>query len=389
MKKVSPFALVVLLSTTTSAQINTLVIPPSIVVARDTILKNQLIASLQGFLSQKEKPNQENTFVLKEDLLEASVLLDEMKEISKHVKLKNDQFYKAYLTGSARINDSTFFIQLAYMGITDTLPLLRASFSLIAQKRGNGFYFKSPLKQNTTNWKTEKIKNTIIHYKIDYNKTQANKYFNRIEAYDKKLSAPVQTMELYCADNFHEALQLIGVDYKSDYNARALGSLSGSENGMHLIVDGFMTSDFKDVDPHDLWHSRLHIVLSTSIINKPVDEGTAYLYGGSWGFTWKEILDKFKNFAAANPNADWLLWYNENKNFDEKAKYPLNVDFVINALIAQKIEKEKGFPAVMELLSCGKQEKGNENYFKALEKITGITKADFNTKVWELIKTKE
>jgi hypothetical protein len=51
----------------------------------------------------------------------------------------------------------------------------------------------------------------------------------------------------------------------------------------------------------------------------------------------------------------------------------------------QKIEKEKGFPAVMELLSCGKREKGDENYFKALEKITGISKANFNSSMQDLI----
>ena len=62
------------------------------------------------------------------------------------------------------------------------------------------------------------------------------------------------------------------------------------------------------------------------------------------------------------------------------------VPYVLNALIVQKIEKEKGFPAVLELLGCGKREKGDENYFKALEKITGITKANFNTSMSEFIK---
>jgi len=40
----------------------------------------------------------------------------------------------------------------------------------------------------------------------------------------------------------------------------------------------------------------------------------------------------------------------------------------------------------MELLTCGKIEKGDENYFKALEKVAAITKASFNTDVWKLIR---
>ena len=110
------------------------------------------------------------------------------------------------------------------------------------------------------------------------------------------------------------------------------------------------------------------------------------MYGGSWGLSWNEILKRFKIYATANPHSDWVALYNESKNFDEKSRFPLNVDFAINALLVQKIEKEKGFSYVIELLSCGKKEPGNENYFNALEKIKGIRKGYFNSNVWELIK---
>lgn len=126
-------------------------------------------------------------------------------------------------------------------------------------------------------------------------------------------------------------------------------------------------------------------MLLPDLINRPVDEGCAYLYGGSWGLSWKEILEKFKTYAAASENADWLALYNESRNFDEKAAHPLRVDYVANALLVQKIEKEKGFSAVMELLGCGKKETDNANYFKALEKITGISKSNFSSSIARLI----
>jgi hypothetical protein len=193
-------------------------------------------------------------------------------------------------------------------------------------------------------------------------------------------------LDLYCADNFPEALQLTGVDYKAEYNGYARNTLSTITGNRKVSVNGVLTSGFNSFDPHDLWHERLHNVLSTSIINRPVDEGTAYLYGGSWGLSWKQILDKFKAYAKANPTADWLLLYNQSKNYDEGAKYPLNVDFVINALIVQKLEREKGMPAVMKLLSCGKKEQENANYFKTLGELTGVTKETFNVYVWGLIR---
>ena len=65
------------------AQYNPLVVPANITLPKDTIVSNRLIKSLNGFLAQKENPNKENTFVLNEDLLETSILLDEIKEIEK------------------------------------------------------------------------------------------------------------------------------------------------------------------------------------------------------------------------------------------------------------------------------------------------------------------
>ena len=360
-------------------------IPSSVYLPKDTTVKKLLTTSLNGFLAQKENPNKENTFVLNGDLLETSVLIDEMKNISPSKKYNDTNFYKGYLTTALKLNDSLYLIQLAYIGITEGAPLVRANFTLEAIKRGSQFYFRSPLRQNTIGWKTEEIGNTKIHFKTTINSVKAKEYLQMVSKYDKKLSAKDTKTEYYSCDNFHEVLQLIGVDYKSDYSNIAHNTLTAKENNTSLCVNGSFTPDFTNVDPHDLWHERLHNVLSTDIINRPVDEGTAYLYGGSWGLTWEQILDKFRAFAHENPKADWLSLYNESKNFDEKAKYPLNVDFVINALLVQKIEKENGFPAVIELLSCGKKEAGNENYFNALKKITGIDKANFNKNVLQLM----
>ena len=367
-------------------QTNSLIVSNSINLPKDSVTQILLITSLNGFLSQKEKPAKENTYVLKTNLLETSVLLDEMKNLERSDTLKDTNFYKCYLTNVIQLNDNDYLIQYSYIGINESTSILRASFNISAKKDVNQFYFFSPLKQNSISWKTKILGNTKFYFKDTFNSSNAEAYLKKITEYDKKLNAPNQPVEFYCCDNFHEVLQIVGVDYKSDYNGYPHNTITASENDTDLIVNGTLTSDFTKFDPHDLWHERLHKMLSIDLINRPVDEGCAYLYGGSWGFSWNQILEKFKTYAAANQSVDWLAMYNESKNFDGKATYPLRVDFAINALLVQKIEKEKGFSAVMELLSCGKKEKENENYFKALEKITGISKSNFNSTVLTLIK---
>ncbi len=361
-----------------------LIIAKDVNLPKDTTTKNELINSLNGFLDQKDSPNKNNKFVLKEDLLAMSALLDELKGMDKNAKLKDDHFYKAYLTNTVQLDNNDFLIQFAYMGMIENVPVLRASFRLMAKMQDGQFYFYSVLKQNTIAWKTKKISNVTYHFKDTLDVATAKNYLKTVNSFDKRLKVPATPFEFYFCDNFPGALQILGVEYKSNYNGIKYDDITSHENNITLELDGGYT-ETKRFDAHDLWHDRLHKVMSVDVINRPVDEGCAYLYGGSWGYSWEEILAMFKKYAAENPNADWLKLYVDNINFLEGAR-SLKIAYAINALIVQKIEKEKGFDPVMELLSCGKLEQGDDNYFKALEKVSGISKTGFNAAVWGLIK---
>lgn len=376
----------ILLSSIAFSQTKPLVIPQNINLPKDTIISNRLIKSLNGFLAQKENPNKENTFVLNEDLLETSILLDEMKEIEKSAKFQDDNFYKGYLTNVVQLDVDNFLVQFSYIGVTENTPVLKASFEVLAKLKEDKFYFLSPLKRNTSSWKTKKIGNFTFHFKNSINEKNTNDFVKNATLFDKKLNAISGKMEWYGCDDLPDMLQTIGVKYKLDYNGRSSSTFSANENNTLLAVSGSGNTKFNSYDPHDLWHDRLHSVISTKIINKPVDEGCAYLYGGSWGITWNQILKMFKEKVSSNPKSDWLSLYEQFYNFGESKEKHLIVGYVINALIVEKIEKEKGFPAVVEFLSCGKYEKTNENYFVVLEKLISINKSNFNDSVWALIK---
>jgi hypothetical protein len=364
------------LSISAFAQSGAILISKGINLPKDSVT-TQLIGSLNGFLSQKDKPNKENTFILKDGLLETSALVDEMKGIEK------GDLYKPYLTNVVK-HSKGFAVQLSYIGITESTPVIRASFQFLAEQRGDQFYFYSPLKQKTTYWKTKKAGNITFRYKDTLNNADVKEFQRMVAFYDKKLKASSPIIQYYC-DDFLEAQHILGVEYKADYAGVIENILTAYQSGNSLIVNGWGARTHR-FDPHDLFHDRLSTVLSGDITNRLVNEGCAYLYGGSWGKTWPQVLGLFKKYAEVNPDADWLKLYTDAANYDVDNGTYLRISYAINALIVQKLEKEKGFDAVMELLSCGKKEKGDENYFKALAKLTGITKADFNIKVWSLVK---
>jgi len=365
-------------------QIKPLDVAAYINMPKDTMIANNIKKSLDGFLSQKENPNKENIYVLKEDLLDTSILLDEIKEIEKGNK--DDNFYKGYLANIVQLDNTNFLIQFSYIGVNNTLPVLAASFELLAKQKNDKFYFSSPLKRNTISWKTKKIENCTFHFKNSLNEAIAYNYVRTVAFFDKKLNASTGLIEWYGCSDLPDVLKNIGVNYKLDYNGRSTGTFNTSENSITLLVSGTGNENFSSFDPHDLWHERARNVISRNTINKPVDEGCAYLYGGSWGLSWKQILQTFKEKVALNPNNNWLTSYNDFYNFGESSEKHLLVPYVINALIVQKIEKEQGFSAVLELLSCGKYEKNNDNYFRILDKLLGINKSNYNDRVWALIK---
>ena len=370
----------------TFGQTNPLIVSANVNMPKDTLAASHLIKSLNGFLSMKEKPNKENIFVLNEDLLETSALLDEMKGVEKNGKYKDDNFYKGYLTNVAQLGNANFLIQISYIGINENMPILAASFEILAKQKGNKFYFSSPLKRNTISWQTKKMGNCTFHFKNVLNIKKASQYVETVASFDNKLKAISGQIEWYGCEDLPEILEIIGVKYKLDYNGRVSSTFNANENGTILLVSGTNNASFNAFDPHDLWHDRLRNVVSSSITNKPVDEGCAYLYGGSWGISWEQILKTFKEKVSSNLDSDWITLYEQFYNFGESKQNHLLVGYVINALIIENIEREKGFPAVIELLSCGKYEKGNENYFKVLEKLSGINKNNFNESVWTLIK---
>jgi hypothetical protein len=377
--------LVALLGLAFSSSGQFLVVPRDVRFNIDSVTKDHLFESLNHFLDQKEHRNKENTYVFKSDLPAMSALLDEIKGIEKNTKLKDDHFYKPFVENIVDAGDNNFLIQLNYMGYAEGLPIVRASFRLMAKKDSNRFYFYSVLKQNTDFWKTKKISYITFHFKDTIYNAETRAYIKYVTLYNQKLNVNTEPIDFYLCDNFYEAAQILGIDYKADYSGMLYNDFTSHENHTTLEINGRYTATSL-FDRHDLWHDRLHMVLSTDKINRPVDEGCAYLYGGSWGMPWPEVLAIFKKYAVEHPDADWLKLYQGNIRFNADAKRPFYISYFINALMVQKIEKEKGFAPVIELLGCGKREAAEDNYFKALQKVSGISRADFNKTVWDLLK---
>jgi hypothetical protein len=387
MRNLISILLFVLLSCFESFSQTYLYVLPQIKLPEDSVISSNLIAELTDYLNNTET---DNIYIEPTNKALTLNLTDEIMRIENSVKHQNEHFYKPYLINIAQLSDTSYFIQLSYIGIDNGMAVLRANFDLVGfMSKSKRFTFASPIILNTCAWKEKKIDNLTFHYKNELNFAVVDEYIKKLTLFDSKLGNQSKTAEFYCCSNSSEALRIIGVTYKSDYNGENRIYMSHICDNQIAIVTNLFGDDFSTFDPHDLFHERASLAISSDKANRYMICGCAYLYGGSWGISWQEILNTFKTKMTNNKNTNWLKLYDERYNFGESKEKHLLVTQLINALIIQKVEKEKGFPAVIELLSSGNFRKDRNNFFKILEKISGINEKNFNKKVWELIRDTE
>ncbi len=344
-----------------------------------------LVSNTSEFLNAAQSPNENNNFVWPAEKIETYILLDEILGITSNPITKELNFYNAQIINCTELENTQFLMQIAYMSTNDSLPQLNAIFEIIAHKVNNSFLFSSPLKYNTSNWKTYTDLTTTVYFKTDIQKNKVSEYTTFSNIIDTKLKSEGKYTDFYCCNTFDEVLKLIGVLYKAEYAGIQLNTLSSVADNKKLIVAGEHSNEFSGFDKHDLWHDRLSLVVPRNTLNKPVDEGCAYLYGGSWGLSWNEIFAKFSKSISITEQTDWKQYKENPFNFGENEATHLYVDYVINALIVQQLEKQYGFEAVWKLLNSGKFQKGNENYYAVLKEITGVDSSSYNVWVYELV----
>lgn len=363
-----------------NAQTPILNITSEIQLPKDSLDSRNLISSLNKFLIAAQADAKTNKWVYQPHFLQTAPLLDEIESLEKNKQKGNFLFYKPYLLDINPIENEQYLIQISYLGIADKMPLLRANLELIAHKNKDEFLFSSPLIRNTKDWKTIAIENITFHYQDTINIKKVKTYQKLRAFYDHKLNIKPKETLFYLVKDDLVSQKFFGLLYKLDYNGRG-NNISWSVLNETQEIYVLNKSNLTEFDPHDLWHNRLRQVTSRKNVNHAVDEGIASLYGGSWGFSWEELFTEFQIQIQFDKHTDWLA-LKEQKAFFETDGHKNPTDFMVNALFVKKIESENGFSAVWELLNT----KEEDTYFKTLEKLTGITKNNYNKEVWKLIK---
>jgi hypothetical protein len=224
MRKIIFISFLILWFSTESFCQTDLIVLPHIKLPKDSTISKNLIVGLTDFLNNTEA---DNPYIASNNKALTLDLIDEIIGIRKSDEYKSDHFYKPYLINLTQLSDTNYFIQLSYIGTDSGVPILKANFDFLAYlDNSNKFTFSSPLFWNTSTWKQKEINGFIFHYKNVLDSSAVDNYAKKITLFDSKLGNQPGKIEFYCCSNASEALRILGVAYKSDYNGSNYISLN-------------------------------------------------------------------------------------------------------------------------------------------------------------------
>lgn len=368
------------LTSIANAQTSTLSVNSRIKLPKENVEGRSLVSSLDQLLGALQIDIEGNKRVYPPQLLQTAILLDEIKDLTKEKQGEEPLNCRPHLSNAIPLTGGRYFVQISYIGTEEGIPVIKANVELIAHRSKDGYLFSSPLVRNTNDWRALRIGNMTFHYRGTMNFAKAQEYHGMVASYDRRLNSAPKEIAFYFFQDDLEVQQAIGLPYKLEYNGQG-GSVTWNtyleKQEVHLLSQ----AKFESLDPHDLWHNRLSKVKPRREVNHAVDEGLATLYGGSWGLTWDEMFAAFQKQIDLNEGTDWLDLREKKVSFETKG-HKNQTDFMINALFVKKIEREKGFSGVWDLLNA----KDETAYFEVLAKLTGINKGNYNIEVWKLLK---
>jgi len=94
--------------------------------------------------------------------------------------------------------------------------------------------------------------------------------------------------------------------------------------------------------------------------------------------TQKQLVVKFKAYLTQHPQISLLELFSKGPMiFGDETK----VRSLISSLVCDEVERRAGIQGIKELIDCGH---GDNNYFRVVEKLTGINVSNFDTRIKEL-----
>lgn len=365
--KYSLISVILLFSLTAClGQASQLIITPTIKLPHDSLIKVQLLNSLEIFLKDKNQDMYNSVVIDRIHYEKYKDFFDTFKNLEKSKKYNDTSFFKCHLVNIVLQPDKSYRVSLSYFGISPNKEIIhRLSATMIAKQDKGVFKFYCPFENNTKHWKSQQIGTVKFYYEYDFNPNIAKDFEKYNKEIAKKLSLKPLELSYYKCRDIQEVYRIMGIDYDININGNVRSGSFDTKN--KVFLSGTNSEQYK----HDLTHGYMSVVFADSLRNWAAEEGYNIYTTDYWGESSEQIFKYLIEYVKLNPNISLLNVFEK----DIILKYPISIKCPIAAVIMRKVDKEYGFNKVLQLISCGESD---DKFFLKLQELTGITKETFD-----------
>jgi hypothetical protein len=301
-------------------------------------------------------------------------ILNTLKGVENNEKEKISGYYKPQLINLYKTGEGQYMASVAFMSENS----LRVIIELIADENNGHFTFSLPLYYYTHTWKVTTIGNITYHYPDNMNSKRAKIFDRKNTSIATKLGLPPEKFEFYLCNNYQDILHLQGFEYDSE----AAGVVTdGYGPGDSTIFSIMHNEDFS----HDAFHYYAAKIRKNSR-NSAAEEGLAYSWGNAYYtdehgemISQQQLVVKFKIYLQQHPQSSLFELFSKGPFiFGDETK----VRSLLASLICDEVERKGGITVIKELIDCGR---GDDNFFRIVTRYTGISPANFDVRVKELL----
>lgn len=340
-------------------------------------ITNQIINSLDRLLVSIDHEQLDTTLIDNEYSDLNHNFFRYMKGIEAKDTIQN--YYQAQLINLYPVENDQYMLTISYSKNDEIGRILNF---LVKDNNGN-IVFASPIKYNTRHWKTKTVGTLTYFFQDTIDIKRAEIFDQKNISIARKLNLPVRNWDVYMCGNFQEILQLQGYLYETSYN--------GVFNSGYIMDPKTLFSVMND---EDFSHDVLHVygrAIRGDIRNATAECGLAYYWGNAYysgiigkSPNLKELIPALQQYLQSHKDVKLLDLFDKKPNVLAEYGYPkpIQIHHIISGVICKEIEKQKGTEGIIELLKSGR---GDENFFKCIEKLIGINRDNFDKEIDKLI----
>jgi hypothetical protein len=341
-------------------------------------LTNQIIDSLDKLLMSIDNENLDTTLIDMDDADLNRLFFTYLKGIEE--KDTMPKYFRAQLINLYPVGNKQYMLTVSYTN-NDEIGRIH---NFLAKENNGHIIFANPLRYNTRHWKTATIGTATYFFPDTIDMERAELFNQKNILIAEKLNLPVRDWDVYMCENFQDALQIQGCSYESTSN--------GVFNSGWIMDPKILLTCMNDEDfSHDVLHIYASQIRERKNRNANGECGLAYYWGNAYhsGVTGKapdltELIPVLQQYLQSHKEVKLLELFEKSPNVLAEYGYPhpIHVNRIIGGVICKEIERQKGTDGIIELLKCGR---GNDNLFKATEKLIGINRNNFDKEVYQLI----